>query len=561
MPCTDQLNRNEKILAAISVCCTCFWLAQIVSNGNISSFSTWSLYILCIVIGTYIILPGLYIGKEKKNYTIDASKIDVKMANETDGKNIGEKITAGKNIFKYFLALFYTIFIIFTIQIISSVICICTINNLYVVDYILTLFLCGSFAAFLFVLFIVKYKIITKENFYGQQSNNDDDDDLFIIRSKTNKPFKNHCCQCCCISYCYYFGLPIMIYFCFSTMIDTISLNDTYINPELDSSLGIVAGKTIGHKLYFQCTLKGKYNSSQPTVLFMHGWSGSAFDATHVARDPKFVATGAKFCSMSRAGYGFSDTISHDTEKSNFGYLAKMTQEGLHEIGVTGDLILMFHSYGGIQALALANQLSNDETINVAGAVAIDASTVANSVERGADRYCSDTTIETPSLTGLLLPSILKALPRGSYRVAVNIINFMDIGTMFKWFPEDIQPRYKSNWFKLKKEDVVYIELKDIYRNCGWALKGQLEFMKMKRIETFIRYVESTPDSKQRRIFTDFIDVANNNQYYNVTNNHTTVIVGDKSTGLTGMHAKMLFQKKYAEKFITPGLLRVINDL
>ena len=86
----------------------------------------------------------------------------------------------------------------------------------------------------------------------------------------------------------------------------------------------------------------------------------------------------------------------------------------------------------------------------------------------------------------------------------------MDIGTMFKWFPEDIQPRYKSNWFKLKKEDVVYIELKDIYRNCGWALKGQLEFMKMKRIETFIRYVESTPDSKQRRIFTDFIDVANN---------------------------------------------------
>ena len=107
----------------------------------------------------------------------------------------------------------------------------------------------------------------------------------------------------------------------------------------------------------------------------------------------------------------------------------------------------------------------------------------------------------------------------------------------------------------------MYIELKDIYRNCGWALKGQLEFMKMKRIETFIRYVESTPDSKQRRIFTDFIDVANNNQYYNVTNNHTTVIVGDKSTGLTGMHAKMLYQKKYAEKFITPGLLRVINDL
>ena len=161
MPCTDQLNRNEKILAAISVCCTCFWLAQIVSNGNISSFSTWSLYILCIVIGTYIILPGLYIGKEKKNYTIDASKIDVKIANETDGKNIGEKITAGKNIFKYFLALFYTIFIIFTIQIISSVICICTINNLYVVDYILTLFLCGSFAAFLFVLFIVNLFIFS----------------------------------------------------------------------------------------------------------------------------------------------------------------------------------------------------------------------------------------------------------------------------------------------------------------------------------------------------------------------------------------------------------------
>ena len=122
----------------------------------------------------------------------------------------------------------------------------------------------------------------------------------------------------------------------------------------------------------------------------------------------------------------------------------------------------------------------------------------------------------------------------------------MGIGTLFTWFPMDIQPRYKSNWFKLKKEDTVYIELKDSYRNCGWALDGQADFLKMKRIETFIQFDDNPDRSQPRKIFTDFIDIANNNKYYNITNNHTTVVVGDKSNGLTGMHSKMLFQKRYA---------------
>ena len=45
-----------------------------------------------------------------------------------------------------------------------------------------------------------------------------------------------------------------------------------------------------------------------------------------------------------------------------------MTNEGLNEMGVTGDLILMFHSLGGIQALALAI-ITFDNTINVVGAL------------------------------------------------------------------------------------------------------------------------------------------------------------------------------------------------
>ena len=79
-----------------------------------------------------------------------------------------------------------------------------------------------------------------------------------------------------------------------------------------------------------------------------------------------------------------------------------------------------------------------------------------------------------------------------------------------------------------------------MYINCGFALKGQNAFMKMQRIETFIRYI----DEPHYHIFTDFVDVTDNNKYYNVTNNYTTTIVGDKSGGLSGMHSKMLFQKK-----------------
>ena len=519
-------------------------MAQLVTSGNITSFSSWSLYILCILSGTYIVLPGLYIVENE--YQVDDLKMEGKSIDDEDDEKKGD------DIFKCFLIFFYIILLIFILQIVSSLICIFTLKNLYVIDYVLTLLLCSTFTIFVIRHFFFKNKMITKNNFYGQKSMQQQ----FILRSKTYQPFKACCCETCCVSYCFYIGLPIIVFFCFITMIDTVSLNDSYMNPNLDSSLGIVAGKTNGHKLFFQCTPEGKdINKSQPTVLFMHGWSGSSFDAVHVSRDPKFVATGARFCGMSRAGYDYSDTVAQDSSKSNFGYLAKMTNEGLNEMGVTGDLILMFHSLGGIQALALAHQLTFDNTINVVGAVAIDAVSVANSVDAGAEKYCSETATETPTvLKGLLLPFLLKSLPRGSYRVAANVINFMNIGTLFTWFPHDIQPRYKSNWFKLKKEDAVFVEIKDMYINCGYALKGQNAFMKMQRIETFIRYI----DEPHYHIFTDFVDVTDNNKYYNVTNNYTTTIVGDKSGGLSGMHSKMLFQQKYAEEFITPGLLRVM---
>ena len=62
----------------------------------------------------------------------------------------------------------------------------------------------------------------------------------------------------------------------------------------------------------------------------------------------------------------------------------------------------------------------------------------------------------------------------------------MNIGTLFTWFPHDIQPRYKSNWFKLKKEDAVYVEIKDMYINCGFALKGQNAFMKMSELKLLL---------------------------------------------------------------------------
>ena len=339
MKTISNLGRNEKILGGVSICLAMFWLSQVISNGNISSFSTWSLYILCLTIGTYIILPGLY------NHIINEEMTDIEMRENTCDGN--EQITQDddtKNIFKYFLVLFYTIIIIFILQMVSSIICICTLHNLYAIDYVLTLGLCGVYTIYVVRHVVIKNKFIPIANFYGQQNLSDNSSrnysTTFKLRSKSNKPFHNNCCQCCCVAYCFYIGLPILIFFGVYTVVDTISVIDTHVNPNFDSSLGVLAGKTIGHKLYFQCTAEAKHNKSQPTVLFMHGWSGSAFDGIHVSRDPNFLSTGARFCSMSRAGYDYSDTISHDLEKSNFGFLAKMTQEGLNDIGVTGNVIL-----------------------------------------------------------------------------------------------------------------------------------------------------------------------------------------------------------------------------
>ena len=73
-------------------------MAQLVTSGNITSFSSWSLYILCILSGTYIVLPGLYIVENE--YQVDDLKMEGKSIDDEDDE---KKVMIFSNVFDIFL--------------------------------------------------------------------------------------------------------------------------------------------------------------------------------------------------------------------------------------------------------------------------------------------------------------------------------------------------------------------------------------------------------------------------------------------------------------------------
>ena len=102
--------------------------------------------------------------------------------------------------------------------------------------------------------------------------------------------------------------------------------------------------------MHLYCT-GGENNAALPTVLFLHGITGSALDAEHVRTNPSVVASGVRFCSVDRPGYGWSDTYDAALP-ADFASAAALTRAALmtHFAPTSAAplrLVVMAHSLGG----------------------------------------------------------------------------------------------------------------------------------------------------------------------------------------------------------------------
>ena len=111
---------------------------------------------------------------------------------------------------------------------------------------------------------------------------------------------------------CAVFIMPLFVMFAALLTWHTAAKAGTALAPPLGVRIPVLlpgASHPVGVHVY--CTGGGglaNSNSTVPTVLFLHGITGSGLDAEWVRLNADVVATGARFCSVDRPGYGWSDS-------------------------------------------------------------------------------------------------------------------------------------------------------------------------------------------------------------------------------------------------------------
>jgi len=114
-----------------------------------------------------------------------------------------------------------------------------------------------------------------------------------------------------------------------------------------------------GRRLNLVCTGKGT-----PTVVFLQGLGGAITSWRHV-RGP--ISDLTRTCAYDRAGFGYSDASSLPSSGEN---VTDDLHALLHAAGITGRVILVGHSLGGLFATLYADKFGPE----VAGLVLVDPS-------------------------------------------------------------------------------------------------------------------------------------------------------------------------------------------
>lgn len=330
-------------------------------------------------------------------------------------------------------------------------------------------------------------------------------------------------CRTCCSS-C---SMPLLILFaCFGAW--NATQQSAYITP-----IGDLVATDGEPTIRIDCT--GTYDPTKPTIIFLHGWVGNADNAIWVRQDPRLLATGLRFCSLDRPGYGYSEN--YFTEK-HFGKVASITEAVLHSMGIKGDLILMFHSLGAYWALALASQIkliSKDPNIQFVGAVAVDG--VSTEWKEWDVPMTSCSPYASKDSPSTLWSLVRAGAPSGLVRLGflAGIGWFQDV---IKMYPDYMQDTVFAYSMRRKYFDAIIIESQYWKINCGYAKAGEPIFAQLKAFEVIV------------------VPNGLNLTQLALLNNRSNVTIASGPSGLE--HSGILLHRDYAP-ICTDALLRVIH--
>ena len=230
-------------------------------------------------------------------------------------------------------------------------------------------------------------------------------------------------------------------------------------------------------------------NASAPTVLFLHGVTGSCLDAEWVRGHPAVTATGARFCAIDRPGYGWSDSYDADLPP-HFGTAATLVKEALSEHLAPSalsplKLVLMFHSLGGYHAGALRAALAIDQAFDVRGVVAVDAMVPAwsgQNTSRPAAACDVDAPLSNSDANIPFWKLVRDAEPTGLVRI-MYVSGVGGYNAVVLWFPRAVQPALLGNAMRAKYPRAILTERQRWAINCGYASAGMGDFAAVDHME------------------------------------------------------------------------------
>jgi len=115
--------------------------------------------------------------------------------------------------------------------------------------------------------------------------------------------------------------------------------------------------------MHLECGQPKGFNASiHPTVLFFHGYRGSSQDFSWIYPQ---VKEHTRACVFDRLGYGWSEGSKQLNRPRDSATMAVEIEEALNIAGITGEFILVGHSFAGLNIPAFMRQIHNSTSRTV----------------------------------------------------------------------------------------------------------------------------------------------------------------------------------------------------
>jgi len=118
-----------------------------------------------------------------------------------------------------------------------------------------------------------------------------------------------------------------------------------------------------GCKMHLQCAQPESFNASiHPTVLFFHGLRGSSQDFSWIYPQ---VNEHTRACVFDRLGYGWSEGSKKENTPRDSATMAVEIEEALNIAAISGDFVIVGHSFAGFNIPAFMRQIRNSTSRTV----------------------------------------------------------------------------------------------------------------------------------------------------------------------------------------------------